>query len=96
MPRASGVVVSLPDAADRVTFPRMDRSGAAGEWRADFVAVPSFVSLQRAGGDDSCADAATAHDDGGLSWRFWLLVAILVVWVPTYQWWARRQPEHDR
>lgn len=96
--RAPGVAVTvvLPNADDRVTFPRMVRAGATGEWRGEFVAVPSFVSVEVGGANGACGDALPPSSDGGLSWRFWLLVAILVVWVPTYQWWARRQPEGAR
>lgn len=96
--RSPGVTVSvvLPGAEDRVTFPRLLRTGTPGEWRGDFVAVPSFVSVEVAGTRGACTDERRPSSDGGLSWRFWLLVAILVVWVPTYQWWARRQPEGAR
>lgn len=96
--RSPGVAVSvvLPNAEDRVTFPRMLTTGTSHEWRGQFVAVPSFVSVELSGRSGACGDALPPSSDGGLSWRFWLLVAILVVWVPTYQWWARRQPEGAR
>lgn len=90
------VRVTLSDSSDRVTFPRLERISRPGEWRGEFIAVPSFVTVRLAGaGNRPCTSPPQASDDGGLSWRFWLLVAILVVWVPTYQWWARRQPEGD-
>lgn len=96
--RSPGVDISvlLPSAADRVTFPRLLRTDTPGEWRGRFVAVPSFVSVRFDGSAGACSDDSPLPSDGGLSWRFWLLVAILVVWVPTYQLWARRQPEGVR
>jgi len=33
-------------------------------------------------------------DDGGLVWRFFLLVGIMVAWVPVYLAWARRSGEN--
>lgn len=89
------VVVRLPDARGRVSFPRLTRPDDDREWRGTFVAVPSFVHVRLTPDARACAKGLPAGDDGGLTWRFWLLVAILVIWVPTYQWWARRQTDGD-
>lgn len=89
------VVVRLPDARGSVAFPRLSRADDAGEWRGTFVAVPSFVHVRLTPDARACAQGLPAGNDGGLTWRFWLLVAILVIWVPTYQWWARRQTDGD-
>ena len=35
-------------------------------------------------------------DDGGLVWRFCVLVGIMIVWVPLYLAWARRSGERER
>lgn len=89
------VVVRLADARGSVSFPRLSRTDDAREWRGTFVAVPSFVHVRLTPNAQACAEAIPAGDDGGLTWRFWLLVAILTIWVPTYQWWARRQTDGD-
>lgn len=77
--------------AGRVTFPHLTRD-ANGDWSATLVAVPSFVSVRSpAVAAAACDDpAASSSGDGGLSWRFWLLVGIMIAWVPIYQAWARR------
>lgn len=89
------IVVRLPDGTGTVTFPRLSRTDDARVWRGAFVAVPSFVHVRLTPDARGCAEAVPAGDDGGLTWRFWLLVAILTIWVPTYQWWARRQTDGD-
>jgi len=88
------VIVRVPDDRATVTFPRLERADAR-TWSARLVAIPSFVHVRLADDRSPCGEAAPRGDDGGLSWRFWLLVAILVVWVPVYQWWALRQSEGD-
>lgn len=89
------VVVRLPDARGGVAFPRLSRTDDLRDWRGAFVAVPSFVRVRLTPDARACELRMSTGDDGGLSWRFWLLVAILAIWVPTYQWWARRQPDGD-
>lgn len=89
------VVVRHVDARGSVSFPRLSRSDDAREWRGTFVAVPSFVRVRLTPDAAPCAHVLPTGDDGGLTWRFWLLVAILALWVPTYQWWARRQTDGD-
>jgi len=34
-------------------------------------------------------------DNGGLVWRFFLLVGIMITWVPLYLAWARRSTERE-
>lgn len=88
------VVVRVPSARTRVTFPRMERVDER-TWSARLVAIPSLVHVRLTDDAAPCAEVEPRGDDGGLSWRFWLLVAILVVWVPVYQWWALRQSGDD-
>jgi hypothetical protein len=88
------VRVRLPDASGHVVFPHMARRGAA-EWEARYVAIPSFVQLSLGGGEGAatgaCAPEGTpSGSDGGLVWRFLLLVGIMGAWVPLYLAWARR------
>jgi predicted deacylase len=88
------VRVRLPDASGHVVFPHMARRGAA-EWEARYVAIPSFVQVSLGGGEGAAAAAcapegAPAGSDGGLVWRFLLLVGIMGAWVPLYLAWARR------
>jgi hypothetical protein len=73
-----------------VEFPHMSRQADA-EWSGRYVAVPSFV---KSGGGAECAEVAAAGDNGGLVWRFFLLVGIMVAWVPIYLAWARRTGEN--
>lgn len=83
------VTVRFADASASVDFPHMTRQ-APDEWSARYVAVPSLVEVsgsRQAG----CTDDSTASgDNGGLVWRFFLLVGIMVAWVPLYLVWARR------
>jgi hypothetical protein len=88
------VRVRLPDASGRVVFPHMTRQAPA-EWEARYVAIPSFVQLSLGGGEGAatgaCAPEGTpSGSDGGLVWRFLLLVGIMGAWVPLYLAWARR------
>jgi hypothetical protein len=85
------VLVRVSDAAARVDFPHMTRQ-APNEWSARYVAVPSFVeiaSLRAAPCDERVGD------NGGLVWRFFLLVGIMITWVPLYLAWARRSTERE-
>ena len=71
-----------------VEFPHMTRQ-APNEWSGRFVAMPSFVKVRDPNpGCDVLSRAA--GDNGGLVWRFTLLVGIMVAWVPLYLAWARR------
>jgi len=86
------VDVRFADGAGTVSFPHMTRQ-ASGVWSARYAAVPSFVQI--AGGNLAPCDetAGERGDNGGLVWRFFLLVGIMVAWVPLYLAWARRSEE---
>lgn len=88
------VLVRISDAAARVSFPHMARE-APNEWSARYVAVPSFVEIAspRAGPCDG--GGIPAGDNGGLVWRFFLLVGIMITWVPLYLAWARRSSDRE-
>ena len=88
------VDVRVSDTAARVSFPHMARE-APNEWSARFVAVPSFVEI--AGRRDTTCDEGVGErgDNGGLVWRFFLLVGIMVTWVPLYLAWARRAQDRE-
>jgi len=93
------VRVRLPDASGKVVFPHMARSGATG-WEARYVAIPSFVQVSLGGGEGAAAvgcapEGVPAGSDGGLVWRFLLLVGIMGAWVPIYLAWARRSGDGD-
>ena len=87
-PGAVNVRVRFSDEG-RVEFPHMTR--AVGEWSGRYIAMPSFVKLGGAGNE--CAEVPSG-DNGGLVWRFFLLIGIMVAWVPLYLSWARRTGEN--
>jgi hypothetical protein len=65
---------------------------APNEWSGRYVATPSFVKV--GGPGLPCDERVDASgDNGGLVWRFFLLVGIMVAWVPIYLSWARRSGE---
>lgn len=84
------VIVRVDDHTQKVNFPHMTRQ-APGEWSAHYVAVPSFVRVTGSRGE--CEANGGGGDNGGLVWRFFLLVGIMVAWVPLYLIWARRTGE---
>jgi len=94
------VRVRLPDATGQVVFPHMARRGAT-EWEARYVAIPSFVQVSLGGGEKATGVAPCAPrsvpsgTDGGLVWRFLLLVGIMGAWVPLYLAWASRSGDGD-
>ena len=87
------VTVRFDDRAKRVSFPRMTYQGPA-EWSGRYVAVPSFVQVGGSLGS-ACELEVARRNNGGLVWRFFLLVGIMAAWVPLYLAWARRSSEAD-
>lgn len=88
------VEVRVPDPEERVVFPHMTHDGPS--WSARYVAVPSFVGVAGVHRDGTaCAPTSPVPPDGGLVWRFWLLVGIMAAWVPLYLAWARRTDGED-
>ena len=83
------VTVHFADASARVDFPHMTRQ-APDEWSARYVAIPSLVEVARSRYTGCTEDAAASGDNGGLVWRFLLLIGIMAAWVPLYLVWARR------
>lgn len=88
------VDVRVSDAMARVSFPHMTRQ-APNEWSARFVAVPSFVEIAGLRAPPCDEGVGEGGDDGGLVWRFCLLVGIMITWVPLYLAWARRAKERE-
>lgn len=93
------VRVHFADGRGRVLFPHM-ASRADAEWSARYVAIPSFVQISSPGAageasGDCPGSVAASGNDGGLTWRFFLLVGIMAAWVPTYLAWARRSVEDE-
>ena len=88
------VVVRVPDAGSRVSFPHMTRQ-APNEWSAHFVAVPSFVEVVGLRATPCDEGVGERGDNGGLVWRFVVLAGIMVAWVPLYLAWARRSEERE-
>ena len=88
---AVSVSVTFSSEAGRVAFPHMTRQ-AQNQWSGRYVGVPSFVEI--AGETvEKCSELAARGDNGGLVWRFFLLLGIMVAWVPLYLAWARRSGE---
>jgi len=85
------VAVRFAHSGGHVEFPYMTRQ-APNEWSGRYVAVPSFLKV---GGPAFPCDRPpdVAGDNGGLVWRYWLLLGIMVAWVPIYLTWARRTGE---
>jgi hypothetical protein len=88
------VLVRVSGAAARVAFPHMTRQ-APNEWSARFVAVPSFVEVAGLSATPCDEGVGAGGDDGGLVWRFCVLVGIMIIWVPLYLAWARRSAERE-
>ena len=88
------VFVRVSDAMARVSFPHMTRQ-APNEWSARFVAVPSFVEIAGLRAAPCDEGGGEGGDNGGLVWRFFLLVGIMITWVPLYLAWARRSRERE-
>jgi hypothetical protein len=87
----ASVAVQLPPGG-RVILPRMERVETDGRWQARVIALPSAVRVRLATPNADCpADASTPGDSGRFTLIFWSLIATLVLWVPTYLWWANRQ-----
>jgi hypothetical protein len=86
---AVSVTVRFDDHSRRVMFPQMTRK-APGEWSARYVSAPSFVEVAGVRKAQCEEDEAGQGDNGGLVWRFFLLVGIMAAWVPLYLAWARR------
>ena len=78
----------------RVSFPHMTRQ-APNEWSARFVAVPSFIEIAGLRAAPCDEGVGEGGDNGGLVWRFFLLVGIMITWVPLYLAWARRSAERE-
>jgi len=88
------VDVRVSDAMARVSFPHMTRQ-AHNEWSARFVAAPSFVEIAGLRAAPCDERVGKGGDNGGLVWRFFLLVGIMITWVPLYLAWARRSEERE-
>ena len=88
------VRVRFDDRAKRVSFPQMTYQGPA-EWSGRFVAVPSFVQVGGSLGSACELEVGRRGGNGGLVWRFFLLVGIMAAWVPLYLAWARSSSEAD-
>jgi hypothetical protein len=78
--------------ASRVVFPHMTRR-AQGQWTARYVGVPSFVEISGEAVKECDEQIGENGDNGGLVWRFFLLLGIMIAWVPLYLAWARRSGE---
>jgi hypothetical protein len=86
--------IRVSDSTARVAFPHTARQ-APNDWSARFVAVPSFVEVAGLSATRCDEGAAAPGDNGGLVWRFFLLVGIMITWVPLYLAWARRLSDRE-
>lgn len=89
---AVSVEVTFPNDSSRVAFPHMTRQ-ALNQWSARYVGVPSFVEIAGDAVKECVEQTAGKGDNGGLVWRFFLMVGIMAAWVPLYLAWARRSGE---
>ena len=88
------VLVRVSEAGSRVDFPHMTRE-APNEWSARYVAVPSFVEIAGPRAAPCDEGGGEGGDNGGLVWRFFLLIGIMITWVPLYLAWARHSKERE-
>jgi len=88
------VDVRVSDAMARVSFPHMTRQ-APNEWSARYVAVPSFLGVAGLRATPCDEGRGEGGDNGGLVWRFFLLIGIMIAWVPLYLAWASRSTERE-
>ena len=89
------VLVRISDTAARVAFPHMTRD-APNDWSASFVAVPSFVEVAGLRAAPCDEGGRVGGDNVGLVWRFFLLIGIMITWVPLYLAWARRSSDREQ
>ena len=89
---AVSVDVTFTDQAGRIEFPHMTRQ-AQNQWTARYVGVPSFIETSGHAVRECDEQTGENGDNGGLVWRFFLLLGIMIAWVPLYQAWARRSGE---
>jgi hypothetical protein len=75
----------------RVILPRLAQSDS-GTWSARMAALPSVVRIAGITPNADCSDVAEGSS-GRFKLIFWLLVATLALWVPTYMRWANRQQQ---
>jgi len=87
---AVAVAVQFGIGEAQVEFPHMTRQ-APKEFSGRYVATPAFVKV--GGPAFGCDRLPPPGDNGGLVWRYWLLLGIMVAWVPIYLTWARRTGE---
>jgi hypothetical protein len=81
------VVVRYAHDSGRIDFPRMTRQ-APNEWTGHYIAMPSMLNVRPP--SFRCDLPKVAGDNGGLVWRFYLLIGIMIAWVPIYLLWAQR------
>jgi hypothetical protein len=72
--------------------PRLARADSA-RWSARMAALPAAVRVGGLTPNAVCSETAR-FDSGRFKLIFWSLVATLALWVPTYLWWANRQPHN--
>jgi hypothetical protein len=89
-PLATTLGVRFARAEGQVDFPHMSREDDG--WSGRYVATPAFVKV--AGFAFDCDRLPPPGDNGGLVYRFTVLVLIMVAWVPTYLAWARRSGDN--
>ena len=85
-----------PVAGARVILPQLLPERSGDVWSATLLALPSLVRVRvSAIAEASRCSRALAGDEGGLTWRFAIFVAVMALWVPLYLWWVARRPESE-
>jgi hypothetical protein len=84
------LIVTAPENVS-IIMPRLAR-GDGGVWSARMTALPAALRIQGIQPNDDCSDLVEGSS-GRFILIFWLLVATLVLWVPTYMRWANRQQQ---
>lgn len=75
----------------RVVVPRLAQT-SGGVWSSRMAALPAAVRITGIQPNGDCGDLAQGSS-GRFKLIFWLLVATLGLWVPTYMRWANRQQQ---
>ncbi len=88
------VTLRLPSGpGTRPLLPHLAATGSQ-TWASRLEALPSVVRVDLGPGRPPCDEPRAGGDAGSFDVRFAVFVATLVLWIPLYFWWARRQDGH--
>lgn len=87
---------SPPAAGARVLVPQLLPEPPGDAWSGTLLALPSLVRVRvPAIAAAAGCSRSLAGNEGGLTWRFAIFVAVMALWVPLYLWWVARRPDSE-